>query len=547
MARSVKSKSDFRVMLVYPNLFMMLVPSLAMAIFTRLLTDEGYQVDLFETTHFLDEEGSSPMNRVKLSQARAFDYEKDLGVTVDKNDMFAAFRQHVLEFKPDVLLVSAVEDVFIQATHLLEAVEDLNIPHLVGGVFPTAAGERCLDFPVIQRIGRGEGEDIVLRFTENVRLGKSLDDIPGTWLRGEDGKIKKNLAPPLVNISAVEPDFRLFDAERFYRPMGGRIFKTVPVETYRGCPYACTFCNSPMQRSVAKSDGVGNFLRRKSMTDLRDELRNMVKSNTPELLYFIDDSFLARPKKEIFEFCDMYEEFKLPFWFNTRPENCHPDVLERIKEVGCYRISFGIECGNEAYRRKVLKRYVSNEQIIHSFADIRDSGIPFSVNLIIGFPGETRELIMDSIELVRSIDGYDSMTVSIFTPYHGTELRAVAVQNDWLDSKIITKHTTSRSLLDMPMPYVSADDIDGIAAVTPLYCYFDKSVWEQLRRAEADDEEGLAIRKHYQDEYAENFLGEDQDAEKVLVGGTGCRSNPKDSFRISPQRLTDAQLDSLVI
>ena len=157
------------------------------------------------------------------------------------------------------------------------------------------------------------------------------------------------------------------------------------------------------------------------------------------------------------------------------------------------------------------------------------------------------KLIMDSIELVRSIEGYDSVTVSIFTPYHGTELRAVAVQNDWLDSKIITKHTTSRSLLDMPTPYVSADDIDGIAAVAPLYCYFDKSVWGQLRRAEVDDEEGLAIRKRYQDNYAEDFLGEDQNAEKVLVGGTGCRSNPKDSFRISPSRLTDMQLDSLVI
>ena len=47
------------------------------------------------------------------------------------------------------------------------------------------------------------------------------------------------------------------------------------------------------------------------------------------------------------EFCDMYEEFSLPFWFNTRSETCEQETLARLKEVGCYRVSYGIECGNE--------------------------------------------------------------------------------------------------------------------------------------------------------------------------------------------------------
>ena len=47
---------------------------------------------------------------------------------------------------------------------------------------------------------------------------------------------------------------------------------------------------------------------------------------------------------------------KLPFWFNTRPENCKEEVLKMLKEVGAYRISFGIECGNEEFRTKVFQR-----------------------------------------------------------------------------------------------------------------------------------------------------------------------------------------------
>ena len=37
---------------------------------------------------------------------------------------------------------------------------------------------------------------------------------------------------------------------------------------------------------------------------------------------------------------------------------------------------------------------------------------------------------MDSIEFCRTIRGFDTLTVSIFTPYAGTVLRDVAVKND---------------------------------------------------------------------------------------------------------------------
>ena len=51
-----------------------------------------------------------------------------------------------------------------------------------------------------------------------------------------------------------------------------------------------------------------------------------------------------------------------------------------------------------------------------------------SVNLIIGFPGETRNLVMETVELVKCIKGYDTITVSIFTPYRGTVLQKIAVK-----------------------------------------------------------------------------------------------------------------------
>jgi anaerobic magnesium-protoporphyrin IX monomethyl ester cyclase len=537
----------FRVMIVYPNLPLMLVPSIAIGLFTAKFKAQGYDVELFETTHYLSDEVSSSEKRVELLNVRDFDIAEDLNIQV-REDMYGDFRRRVEEFEPHLMVYSVVEDVFLQTLNLMRRIEDLKVSHLVGGVFPTYAPEKCITQPEINLVGHGEGENTVVRVAEAVRTGDRLDNIPGTWYEDPDGVVHMNAKDPLVDMNATRPDFSLFDESRFMRPMGGRVFKMIPVETYRGCPFACTYCNSPAQREYSKVEGLGNFLRRKSMDVLRAELSHYMETYSPTFFYFIDDSFLARPKQEIFDFCDMYEEFGLPFWFNTRSESCEPDIMARLKEVGCYRISFGIEAGNEEFRQRVLRRKISNEELIAKFTDIiAPSGIAFSLNVIIGMPGETRELVMDTIELIRSIPGYDALTVSIFTPYHGTVLRDVAVKNKWLDPAHITRHTTSASILTMEPPYLSSEEIDELTAVFPLYAYFPKSEWDRLRRAEQSDAEGMKIREEYQKLYRRDFLGETQDSRKVMLGGSGCRTNEKDSFRISPSRLTPGEIDRLVI
>ena len=142
--------------------------------------------------------------------------------------------------------------------------------------------------------------------------------------------------------------------------------------------------------------------------------------------------------------------------------------IKRLKDIGAYRISFGIESGNEQYREKVLRRKGSNDRLKKLFDMVAESGVPFSLNLIIGLPGETRELIMDTVHFTKALSGYDSVTVSIFTPYNGVVLRDVAVNNGWLDPNYISKHTTSSSALRMPPPFVSSTDIDSLMRGVPL-------------------------------------------------------------------------------
>ena len=60
---------------------------------------------------------------------------------------------------------------------------------------------------------------------------------------------------------------------------------------------------------------------------------------------------------------------------------------------------------------------------------------------------------------------------------------------------------------------------------------------------------GLKLRKEYSETYSREFLGESQLMEKGIevVGATGCRTNPKDAFRISPMRLDNSMIETLTV
>jgi anaerobic magnesium-protoporphyrin IX monomethyl ester cyclase len=564
----LKSEKDFKVLLLYPNLSMLLAPPLSFAIFTGLLRKRGYQVDIFDVTGYVGEgasaraenvsvgdemntlraemEGagddvtfqvaSTEEHMVEMMQSRPFSYEKDLGVQ-RKTGLYEDFVEKIESFKPDLILTSIVEDTFLQTIKLMSLITEKKIPTLHGGVFVTAAPELALTYPGVDMIGIGEGEQIVLDVADRIRRGASCNDVPGVWIKDQGGSIVKNRRGPLFDFKQVIPDYSLFESERFYRPMGGRFFKSVTIEAYRGCPYTCAYCNSPMQTTLAAESGLGNYVRRAPFGGFRDYLASVVEQVHPTFVMFADDSFLARPKKEIELFCEVYEEFKIPFWFNTRPENVTSENLRMLKDVNCYRMSFGLECGNEEFRAKVLLRPLKNEILIKKFKIIAEAGIPFSINNIIGFPNETRELIFETIELNRQMSAYDALTVSCFVPYHGTVLRDRAVEQELVDKDSIVcdlHHST------LNMPQLPVEEIDGLLRTFPLYVHFDKSVWPDIKRAEIFDDEGDKIFRRLSTRYQEEAFSLDQNekikASMKISGSVGCDSNELDSFRLPPAR-----------
>jgi len=246
-----------------------------------------------------------------------------------------------------------------------------------------------------------------------------------------------------------------------------------------------------------------NFFRKKRLDLVYKELKHFKEDLGVEYNYFWADTFLSWNADEFEEFCDRYQDIGLPFWVQTRPETISDYKIKRLAEVGLHRISFGIEHGNEGFRKKYLKRDWKNKEIIEVLKIPHRYGVQFSLNNITGFPTETRELAMDTVELSRNIDS-DNQNLYSFVPFHGTPLRKLCEDLGLVAPETITKALTDKPILVMPQ-YPQAE-IEGLIKCFPLYVKFPKNRWPDIKRAEADNPESERIYDELKQEYVEKYL-----------------------------------------
>jgi len=145
------------------------------------------------------------------------------------------------------------------------------------------------------------------------------------------------------------------------------------------------------------------YFRVKPIKNVLKEMEKNIGLYSPEFFYFGSETFLAINDEVFNEFVNGYKKIKIPFWIQTRPETITYERIKKLKEIGLYWLTIGIEHGNEEYRKKYLKRYTTNRQIEEAVKLLDELGQGVSVNSIIGFPFETRELIYDTMELNRKL------------------------------------------------------------------------------------------------------------------------------------------------
>jgi anaerobic magnesium-protoporphyrin IX monomethyl ester cyclase len=465
-------------------------------------------VSLFDATYYSIDYGVDS-DGTKAARLNVVPFETDsLGIKMRETDWRDDLDSLVQNFNPDLIALSTTEDMWNLGLRMLEHIKEHisknNIPVLAGGVFPTFAPEIVIKEPTIDMVCVGEGENSLIDLCGKIEKGQPYEDVTNLWVKFKDGSIRKNpISNPVDVDEAPILDMSLFEEQRLYRPMAGKWYKMMPVETIRGCPFKCTFCNSPDQVTMYKQETDASFFRKKNLDLVYRELKHFKENLGVEYNYFWADTFLAWSAKQFEEFCEMYQDIGLPFWMQTRPETITDYKIKKLSKVGLHRISFGIEHGNEKFRKKLLDREWKNKDIIEALKIPHRYGIQFSLNNITGFPTETRELAMDTVELNRSLDS-DNQNLYAFVPFHGTPLRRLCEEQGLVTPETITRACTDKPMLIMPQ--YTQQEIEGLIKCFVLYVKFPKTRWPDIEKAESNTPEGNLIYKELKQEYVEKYL-----------------------------------------
>lgn len=500
-------RRDFKVLFVYPNfqLSNLLLPA-GVSILSAVLKAEGFQVRLFDTTLYRPEGKSIDEVRLDMLQLKSFRLE-DREIHVRSSDMRADFRKLLEKYRPNLVAASVLEDTYPLCRNLLADAHDRRIPVLLGGIWPTFVPHKAMRDPFVDLICRGEGERLIVDLCHRMAEGRSYHDLPNLGYRGPAGGLILNELGPTANVNELPySDYTIFEPDRFYRSMHGRVMRIIPVEMHRGCPYQCAFCEDPSLNVIYK--GISNYHRTKSPRRLIDEIHYFVEKFGAEYIYFNAETFFAMPARDFEAMAEIYaREIHLPFWLQTRPETITEERIAKLKHMGVANINVGLEHGNEEFRAKVLKRSMKNERIVSGLGILERNDVPVTVNNIMGFPDETRELIFDTIELNRSVKSA-TINAYLYNPYEGTELYEVCKAKGYLppddaekvvDIALSDRFPYFKTILNMPQ--ITKAELIGLQRTFVLYVKLPRSEWPKIRVAERLDEKGGRAFSELRDQY----------------------------------------------
>ena len=298
---------------------------------------------------------------------------------------------------------------------------------VAGGEHITALPEYSMETaPEIDVCVLGEGERTLHNIFQNLQSNGSIDqNLPGTFLRDKDGKTIQNKMQSRIKdlVGSPWPDWEGFPLDNYFN--GGHGFgvvnvgeRTMPIVASRGCPYECTFCSNPLMWTT--------YWNVRDPEDVYSEMKLYVEKYQITNFDFYDLTAIVK-KQWIVDFCKLLIKNKLNVVWQlpsgTRSEAIDGEVANLLKQAGCRNLSYAPESGSPEVL-ELIKKKMSIKTMLDSMKSCVLEGLSVKVNIICGFPKETRKHLIETIGFIIQTAwvGCRDMSINQFSPYPGTEL-----------------------------------------------------------------------------------------------------------------------------
>lgn len=373
--------------------------------------------------------------------------EKDIDISIidawAENLSFDEIEKKVAQSQADIIGVYMISPRYNKAKATIEICRRARQNSLIiaGGPHASAVpGETLEDIPQLDICAIGEGEITMYELIK----GLPLATVEGIAYR--DGKEIK-ITKPRENIKNLDdlplPARELFDLKKYHSPPPyGRKNPYFIMVTARGCPFQCTYCS----RNVFK-----NVFRARSPKKVCDEIAELVSKYHAREIQFLDDDFSLDVQRAE-QICDeiLKRGIKISWSCSTRVDLINENLLKKMKKAGCWLINYGVESGNQKILDGVNKGFTV-EQVISAFRATKKAGMSTICSFIVGLPGETKETIQDTANLIKKIKP-DFISGGALIVYPGSRLFQLIQQGKYLG-----KLKTLKNEEKMPGVYFSGN------------------------------------------------------------------------------------------
>ncbi|MGA2681171.1 MAG: radical SAM protein [Candidatus Bathyarchaeia archaeon] len=317
--------------------------------------------------------------------------------------------------KPDIVGTTAATVTYFPALEVLKAAKAAvpNCVTMIGGPHVTVLDERTFaDSSNVDIVVRGEGEQTMLELARLVSDGnlKGLSEVLGITFKKKTKVFRTPDRPFLEDIDALPyPAHKHFDVSR-YR-INGKLY--MPIITSRGCPFNCAFCLA--------SKMCGKGFRARNPKKVVDELEWLRDTFGAGAFAFYDDTFTSDVPRAI-AICDEMKarNFDLPWDCRTRVDKVSKELLTKLSSTNCQLIHFGVESGSQQMLN-TMRKGTTVEQNANAIKLAKESDILVAISLVIGYPGETPEMLQQTADFIRKTKP-DYVYMCEAVPYPGTLL-----------------------------------------------------------------------------------------------------------------------------
>ncbi len=187
---------------------------------------------------------------------------------------------------------------------------------------------------------------------------------------------------------------------------------TISVSTQRGCPYTCKWCSTAVY---------GQSYRRRPAKKVVEELQILKQEYNPDSIWFVDDVFSVSHKWiKKFHAEVTKKNAVIPFECITRAERLNDEILQLLKEAGCFRIWIGAESGSQRIIDKMDRR-VDVNVVREMIQKTNKIGIETGTFIMVGYPSETEADIYETIHHLK-VSNPSQFTITVAYPIKGTSL-----------------------------------------------------------------------------------------------------------------------------